>query len=294
VRVVILGVSSCGVGDSFSLSLPITAANRERRMGSIAIVVLAAAVAYALLILWLETRQSRGESEGERKAFKGVEWMLLVTAHPDDESMFFLPTINAFPNRQDVYVLCLSKGDFDGLGKVREKELLDCCSGILALKPGNVLLRDDEKLRDGPNNHWPLTTVASSVSEAIKNIRDSRPKPGKGALVTFDVAGISGHVNHVAVSKGVQHLYSSGEHPEVEFYQLESVNVFRKFSSFLDILPSLVYDCDVLLVTTDLPLSYDCMAAHASQFVWYRKLFILFSRYSFINTLHRIPLATPP
>jgi N-acetylglucosaminylphosphatidylinositol deacetylase len=31
--------------------------------------------------------------------------------------------------------------------------------------------------------------------------------------------------------------------------------------------------------------SYRAMQAHASQFVWYRKLFVVFSRYSFFNTI---------
>ena len=35
--------------------------------------------------------------------------------------------------------------------------------------------------------------------------------------------------------------------------------------------------------------SYTAMQAHQSQFVWFRRLFVVFSRYTFINTLVRIP-----
>lgn len=47
--------------------------------------------------------------------------VLLLTAHPDDETMFFAPTVLAFTS--EVYSLCLSNGDVDGLGTVRAKEL---------------------------------------------------------------------------------------------------------------------------------------------------------------------------
>lgn len=70
--------------------------------------------------------------------------VLFLTAHPDDECMFFAPTImaltskvkfrrsparhsveywnnnNAYP---EVFSLCLSAGDADGLGTVRREEL---------------------------------------------------------------------------------------------------------------------------------------------------------------------------
>ena len=47
----------------------------------------------------------------------GERGVLLVTAHPDDEAMFFVPTILALQARSvRVHVLCLSTGEFDGLG----------------------------------------------------------------------------------------------------------------------------------------------------------------------------------
>ena len=52
--------------------------------------------------------------------------VLLLTAHPDDECMFFGPTILALTAAETthaVYSLCLSSGDADGLGNIRKKEL---------------------------------------------------------------------------------------------------------------------------------------------------------------------------
>jgi len=52
--------------------------------------------------------------------------ILYVIAHPDDEAMFFVPSIVQLRQphlHNKLYLLCLSNGNFDGLGKIREKEL---------------------------------------------------------------------------------------------------------------------------------------------------------------------------
>ena len=49
---------------------------------------------------------------------------LLVIAHPDDEAMFFGPTIqHLIKLGKDVFVLCLSEGNFYGDGTRRVVEL---------------------------------------------------------------------------------------------------------------------------------------------------------------------------
>lgn len=60
--------------------------------------------------------------------------ILLLTAHPDDECLFFAPTVSALlaqasadsvegKSAHEVYSLCLSVGNADGLGAVRRDEL---------------------------------------------------------------------------------------------------------------------------------------------------------------------------
>lgn len=44
--------------------------------------------------------------------FPECKRVLFVIAHPDDESMFFGPTILALTKRSEVYLLCLSNGKF--------------------------------------------------------------------------------------------------------------------------------------------------------------------------------------
>ena len=51
--------------------------------------------------------------------------ILLVTAHPDDETMFFAPTILSLTRKTSInlFHLCLSSGNADGLGEIRKEEL---------------------------------------------------------------------------------------------------------------------------------------------------------------------------
>jgi N-acetylglucosaminylphosphatidylinositol deacetylase len=53
--------------------------------------------------------------------------ILYVIAHPDDEAMFFVPSILELRRTNNLHLLCLSNGNADGLGKIREKELHASC-----------------------------------------------------------------------------------------------------------------------------------------------------------------------
>lgn len=92
---------------------------------------------------------------------------------------------------------------------------------------------------------------------------------------------MSGHPNHIAVYDGV--LLVSCSAPSVEFLQLDSTSLLRKYIGVLDILLSFLLGTFVIL-NLKFWVLYVAMKQHKSQFVWYRRLFILFSRYSFVNT----------
>ena len=52
--------------------------------------------------------------------------VLLLTAHPDDECFFFAPTILALRRSNlnpEIFSLCLSTGNADGIGERRKTEL---------------------------------------------------------------------------------------------------------------------------------------------------------------------------
>jgi N-acetylglucosaminylphosphatidylinositol deacetylase len=105
-------------------------------------------ILYILLPILFATLYSSDYSLSSSFNFRDVESpkVLLLTAHPDDEAFFFGPTLttlvlsreNKLPhfNEPELFSLCLSVGDADGLGAVRTTEL-DKSLDILGFKPEN-------------------------------------------------------------------------------------------------------------------------------------------------------------
>ena len=94
---------------------------------------------------------------------------LLLTSHPDDECMFFGPTVLALPNMS---ALCLSTGNADGLGRLRANELL-LSYQALGVPPGRVAYLDDpcvfanSALQDGMKTQWDPGYIAARVANHI-------------------------------------------------------------------------------------------------------------------------------
>ena len=69
---------------------------------------------------------------------------------------------------------------------------------------------------------------------------------------------------------------------------LESTSILRKYIGVLDIFLSAAAAVSRpekhLCVWAEPVLNYRAMNAHYSQFVWYRKLFVVFSRYTYMCT----------
>lgn len=192
--------------------------------------------------------------------------VLLVIAHPDDDAMFFGPAIT----RLDVaHILCLSNGGADGLGTVRAAEMRRAAERYGA----TVTVVDDPRLLDGA--HWDVAVVAQRVGEALGR---------HDAVLTFDARGVSGHANHVATSAGVRLALSSNK--QVALLELETVR-----GAFLGpfALVALLWRRGPAFVTVRPWDVWAAMAVHASQFVWFRKAFILLSSYTYVNYCHLVP-----
>ncbi|KAJ1840798.1 hypothetical protein LPJ57_010481, partial [Coemansia sp. RSA 486] len=143
--------------------------------------LLASALLY-LFVLWRPNTVER-DIFPEAKRGKKQKHVLFVTAHPDDECMFFSPTLAALSRRPDVTIslLCLSKGDYDGQGDVRKRELLKA-SVHFGLTPDSVIIVDDPHLPDNPKKAWNIALVAKTV-EAVAAAGDV------DAIFTFDHIG---------------------------------------------------------------------------------------------------------
>ena len=109
----------------------------------------------------------------------------LIIAHPDDECMFFYPTIS---RTKRLHIICLSNGGYDGLGEEREKELQRAARRLGA----SATCVNNAALQDGPHA-WNPSVVAANVGPWLH---------AGAVVVTFDRYGASGHANHVAVYHG--------------------------------------------------------------------------------------------
>lgn len=233
---------------------------------------------------------------------------VLVFAHPDDESMFFLPTIGWLVDQgQQVWFLCLTTGNYDGLGSVREKELEQ--AGIL-LGASKVIIRNDNNnsnaaILDHPTKRYDKQIVAKAIQDSL-----SKYKEQNFVLISFDEMGVSGHVNHTDVYYGVRELMEQQQQQQqdsslslLEAWYLESErNMVAKYIPLVSWLLLLI-SCFVttrftsyaytssnknsrMVVRMHNPkLNWAAMATHTSQFVWYRRLFVVFSCYTYSNKL---------
>lgn len=229
---------------------------------------------------------------------------VLVIAHPDDESMFFVPTIKALVDRgEQVWLLCVTTGDYDGLGKEREKELIHA-GRLLGFE--KVIIKKD--LKDHPKSRWPVHQVSKEIEKALtQGIGGSACGLGRIVLLTFDEMGVSGHVNHVDTFYGVRDLIRKkptircgSEEISIEAWQLETErNLFMKYVPVLEwfLLLLSLFTKRTIVLSNDSPHVYRCqkpalnwqaMATHRSQFVWYRRLFVIFSCYTYVNKLRPI------
>ncbi|TVU16617.1 hypothetical protein EJB05_40190 [Eragrostis curvula] len=262
--------------------------------------------------------------------------VLLVVAHPDDESMFFAPTIFFLKSKgHNIHILCMSQGNADGLGHTRKDELYYACD-TFKIPRKQVKVLDHPKLQDGFHEKWDHGLLAGLTMEQVQ-LWDI------DTILTFDSYGVSGHPNHQDVHHGIcKYLQENGQGnieawelvsllheilgpPSLDFLvrlirsrfivernrqciaflnfsmlslvkgiDLASLNILRKYSGPVDIwLSSLISSSTskrpmYTLINSSPSRSYQAMAAHKSQWVWYRRLFVMFSSYTYINILQKV------
>lgn len=128
---------------------------------------------------------------------------LLVIAHPDDETMFFAPTIIKLINSGvSVFVLCITTGNSGGLGMIRKYELGKAVQ-CLGMNSGNVTILDITEFPDGFvkwNETERLAKIILRTAEALNC----------NWIITFDEHGISSHPNHISCFIAVNFLLSKG------------------------------------------------------------------------------------
>lgn len=243
--------------------------------------------------------------------------VLLVTAHPDDELMFFGPTLlNEIRSRIEnydekrptkIHLLCLCTGDYYGDGEKRKQELnnalnelfrstFDNSSVINSKKSMQDLLnelfiweiRDDPELIDSPVADWQPYYIMKIIQEYCQ--RNAITK-----IITFDQYGVSGHSNHSAIYEAVNKL-TEFKNLNIEIWFLKSVSIIRKYLAIFDIVftvlsSSFQNNWNIYLISSlkDYLIIVHSLRKHYSQMVWFRRLlYASTSRYLFINSYHQV------
>lgn len=217
---------------------------------------------------------------------------LLIVAHPDDETMFFGPTImNLIENKKSLIILCLTDGNADNLGSSRRQELADVTEAFGPYVTSNII--SDIQLKDGVAIEWKPEIVSNHVERYIR----SRNFPIQ-TIVTFDSTGVSGHANHRSIYMATKLLKKQLKDLKMNYFYLNSVSIWRKYISFLDASVTVVMsflqsksdvndDENVILAIdySDNVILRRILQLHRSQMVWFRQLYMIFSRYMLINDL---------
>ncbi|CCI49896.1 unnamed protein product [Albugo candida] len=177
------------------------------------------------------------------------------------------------------------------MGRIRIKEL-ESVGRFLGLPSENLVIINDPQLEDGMHVSWDPQHIANIIQRQFDGGNTFQ------AIFTFDEFGVSAHPNHIAVYRGVRLALEKFDSAKVFGFALKSTNLARKYIGVLDVAILRIQQIlstkksglsDELAMFTWRPWwNYQLMAIHASQFVWYRRLFVIFSRYTYLNTFEEI------
>ncbi|OCK98940.1 LmbE-like protein [Cenococcum geophilum 1.58] len=248
--------------------------------------------------------------------------IVLLIAHPDDEAMFFSPTVLALTQpslRNHVKILCLCSGEDESLRETRKSELIKSAAILGLRSPNDVdVIEDTDHFPDAMTTTWAADDIANVLSQNFVSYSVKNKQKVSGSqtlsssdididvLITFDNQGISSHANHISLYYGALHwvrkVDPSGA--AVSIYSLTTTNIVRKYISLFDaplsvLLSSLkrsgVHRSDpnpekliFLSNGSGYRRAQKAMTdGHVSQMLWFRWGWIGLSRYVSVNDLTR-------
>ncbi|KAK3899522.1 hypothetical protein C8A05DRAFT_46426 [Staphylotrichum tortipilum] len=262
------------------------------------------AVLVPLILQWLVAYLVGSDARILPPQLLSAKNLLIVTAHPDDECLFFAPSILGVLDRNRAAtggLLVMSTGNNYGLGETRVAELQNSCKA-LGIHPKRCVALNRPELQDNPKVWWDTELIAGIVHEHVRQWDID-------AIVTFDEGGVSGHVNHRAVSAAVSTYAAT--HPDAPVaFTLTTTSLLRKYTFLGDmpltalpfswrILAALSYPATkagpedgrraLVANTWDRYLkTRHAFAQHPSQYTWDRHLYMVVSRFVWFNDLKRV------
>ena len=201
--------------------------------------------------------------------------VLLLIAHPDDEIMFWTPTIKYLLSKKvELKILCLSNGNYNGLGDLREIEF-DNVSRELNLS--NNLILNIPELQDNINKKWDPSKVSEMIDDFIKKNNDIK------TIVTFDANGVTKHPNHISCFEGLMfYLNKYKDECKAKNIKVFTLNSFNFIFQYTWIIPMIkCFFSKYGFISNTFFTSYNLMGFYVTQFNLLRKLHTILSSYSY-------------
>lgn len=157
------------------------------------------------------------------------------------------------------------------------------------------MLDKEDQFPDSMTIKWNIEDLSEHIAEHLDE------NPDVDAILTFDSYGISGHPNHQDVCQGVRMALGKLNEP-IALYELESLPLPVKYIGILGHLYEAVnISVEMTLAQNDQTremvlvasigwkdvarFTLGAMRKHQSQLVWFRWLYLVFSRYCHVNSL---------
>ena len=160
-----------------------------------------------------------------------MQKILAIFAHPDDEAFGPGGTIALWSQQgKEVYLLCATKGEAgknhldNDTAEVRAQELINSAK-ILGIKSVTFLNYTDGEI--GNNQMVELETVITKYINEIK----------PDALLTFNLNGVSGHLDHIAVASATTKAFQKSHIPQKIYYYTESKDSSDKITDYFVYFP---------------------------------------------------------
>lgn len=190
--------------------------------------------------------------------------LVAIFAHPDDETFGPGGTLALYAKTHEVTLICVTRGqaganhsaDTNGdIGTIREKELLNA-TAILGIDEVIFLNYEDGTLS---NNQYHA--IARDITDILDRIRPE-------TLMTFEMRGVSGHIDHVAVSMIVHYVFKKIDYARELLLYCEKKAFIKEFKDYFIFMPPGYDDSEIDLVVDVSPVweaRIRAMHEHKSQ-----------------------------
>lgn len=206
--------------------------------------------------------------------------IVCVFAHPDDEAFGPAGTIAMYAKSIPVHIVCVTSGDAleeyakgndtSSLSQVRKKELEESAK-ILGVSSVTFLDFKDGGLSN--NNYHQVTKKLQQI------LGDLKPD----TLITFSQNGVTGHLDHIAVSMEASYLFEHTSYIKSIMYFCEKREVKEIIGNKYFVYYPHGYlkdEVDVVIdVSEYLELKKRAIKAHVSQKQDAERVFNLFEKY---------------